>query len=71
LRIVAVDGGWQWVDGVWTLEIGRALVTGSDYDVQFNDLTASYYFGIAIFENAQVRHGYQYGANELTFLPAQ
>ncbi|MBP7044196.1 MAG: ethylbenzene dehydrogenase, partial [Chloroflexi bacterium] len=65
-----ISAGWQWVDGVWTLEISRALVTGSEYDVQFEDLTASYFFGLAIFDNAQVRHAYQYGANTLTFQPA-
>jgi len=58
-----LSAGWQWADGVWTLEIGRALETGSDYDVQYDDLTASYHFGIAVFENAQVRHAYQYGVN--------
>lgn len=51
-----ISAGWKWVDGVWTLEFGRKLVTGSEYDVQFDDLTAVYYFGIADFDNAQVRH---------------
>ena len=62
-----ISAGWQWVDGVWTLEIGRPLVTGSDYDVQFDDLTVPYNFGVAIFDNAQVRHAYQFGVNELLF----
>jgi hypothetical protein len=66
-----LSAGWHWEDGVWTLEIGRALVTDSDYDVQFSDLTAPYYFGAAIFDNAQVRHAYQFGVNELTFAPAE
>lgn len=64
-----ISAQWQWVDGVWTMEISRALVTGSEFDVQFEDLAASYYFGLAIFDNAQVRHAYQYGANKLTFQP--
>ena len=64
-----LSGGWQWVDGTWTLEIGRAHVTGSDYDVQYDDLTASYFFGVAIFDNAQVRHAYQFGSSELVFQP--
>ena len=51
-----ISAGWQWVDGVWTLEFGRALETGSEFDVQFNDLSMPYYFGVATFDNAQVRH---------------
>ncbi len=53
-----ISASWQWVDGVWTLEFSRALVTGSEFDVQFDDLSAVYYFGIANFDNAQVRHAY-------------
>lgn len=53
-----ISAGWVWEDGVWTLEFGRALVTGSEFDVQFEDLSAEYYFGIANFDNAQVRHAY-------------
>lgn len=64
-----IPAGWKWADGVWTLEFGRALETGSEYDVQFNDLTASYYFGVAVFENAQVRHATQTGASFLVFKP--
>jgi hypothetical protein len=30
--------------------------------VQFEDLTGTYYFGLAIFDNAQVRHAFQSGA---------
>lgn len=59
--------GWQWADGVWTLEFGRALVTGSEYDVQFDDLTKPYSFGVAIFDNAQVRHAYHTRARMLSF----
>jgi hypothetical protein len=53
--------------GGWTLEISRALVTGSEFDVQFDDLNDSYYFGVAAFDNAQVRHAYQTGVTALTF----
>lgn len=53
-----ISGGWLWEDGKWTLEVGRLLVTGSEYDVQFDDLSAMYFFGIAPFDNAQVRHSY-------------
>ncbi len=53
-----ISAGWQWQDGVWTLELSRPLVTGSEFDVQFNDLAQAYHFGVATFDNAQVRHSY-------------
>lgn len=59
--------GWQWEDGVWTVEIGRALVTGSEYDVQFDDMDGTYLFGVAPFDNAQVRHSYHRGPLALVF----
>ncbi len=61
--------GWIYADGMWILEIGRALTTASEFDVQFNDLTAEYYFGAAVFDNAQVRHAFQAGANTFVFQP--
>jgi hypothetical protein len=64
-----LSAGWKWVDGAWTIEIGRALVTGSEFDVQFDDLSAPYYFGVAVFDNAQVRHAYQTGVEVLIFQP--
>lgn len=64
-----ISAGWKWVDGVWTLEMARKLVTGSQYDVQFEDLAAEYYFGIANFDNAQVRHAYE--GDPIIFLFAQ
>lgn len=64
-----ITAQWQWKDGVWTIEFGRKLDTGSETDVQFTDLAAQYYFGLAIFENAQVRHAFQNGASFLVFKP--
>lgn len=64
-----ISAGWVWADGMWTLEFGRALETGSEFDVQFNDLAASYYFGVAVFENAQVRHATQTAPSFLVFKP--
>jgi hypothetical protein len=64
-----LSAGWKWADGVWTLEFGRKLDTGSETDVQFSDLSATYYFGVAAFDNAQVRHAYQTGANPFVFQP--
>jgi hypothetical protein len=45
-----------WKDGRYTYVVSRKLVTGSKYDVQFSDLGARYAFGMAAFDNAQVRH---------------
>lgn len=58
-----------WANGMWTLELARRLVTGSQFDVQFNDLSKGYFFGVATFDNAQVRHAFQAGVNELRFAP--
>ncbi|HWG84697.1 MAG TPA: ethylbenzene dehydrogenase-related protein, partial [Deinococcales bacterium] len=47
----------QWTDGKYTLEIKRKLNTGDkDRDVQFTDLAKTYYFGIATFDNTQIKH---------------
>jgi len=64
-----ISAAWKWTDGVWTIEFGRNLVTGSETDVQFDDLSASYYFGMAVFENTQVRHAFESGASLLVFQP--
>ena len=45
-----------WANGMYTSVVSRKLVTGSKFDVQFSDLTKRYGFGIAAFDNAQVRH---------------
>lgn len=64
-----ISAAWKWENGVWTIELSRKLVTGSEYDVQFDDLSASYYFGVAVFNNAQVRHAYQTGSSFMVFQP--
>jgi Ethylbenzene dehydrogenase len=56
-----------WKDGVRTLVFWRKLVTGSDYDVQFSDTKKEYAFGVALFDNAQVRHAFTPGVLKLTF----
>ena len=48
----------KWDGGKWTIEIARKLVTGSKTDVNFGDLAKPYGFGIAFFDNAQVRHAF-------------
>lgn len=64
-----ISAAWTWADGVWTIEFSRALTTGSETDVQFSDLAGTYYFGFAVFENAQVRHAYQNGSTPFVFMP--
>ncbi len=54
-------------NGAWTLEASRKLVTGSQFDVQFSNLSRPYYFGLAVFDNAQVRHAFQTGAVRFVF----
>ncbi|MBI2952893.1 MAG: ethylbenzene dehydrogenase [Chloroflexi bacterium] len=55
-----------WKDGLWTMEWSRKLQTGSKTDVQF-DSKGEAYFGIAVFDNAQIGHAVQYGVTKLTF----
>ena len=64
-----IKAGWKYENGAWTVELGRKLTTGSEFDVQFSDLTAIYYFGVAVFENASVRHAFQAGTSMLVFMP--
>jgi hypothetical protein len=59
--------GALWKDGVWTMEMRRKLVTGSETDVQFEDLTAAYPFALAVFDNAQVRHAFMQKPIALVF----
>ena len=62
-----ISASWVYADGKWTLEISRKLVTGSEFDVQFSDLTQPYYFGMAAFDNAQVRHAFMQRPGTLIF----
>jgi len=57
-----------WKDGKWTIAFSRKLTTDSkNTDVQFDKLDGTYYFGIAFFDNAQVRHAFNNGALKLQF----
>lgn len=56
-----------WKSGVWTYEIARKRVTGSEFDVQFNNLAKAYAFGVAVFDNAQVRHARDVGVHIMKF----
>lgn len=53
-----IASGARWENGVWTLEISRKLVTGSKFDIQFDDMKKQYAFGVAVFDNAAVRHAF-------------
>jgi hypothetical protein len=64
-----ISAAWKWENGVWTIEFSRKLVTASETDVEFSDLTGTYYFGLAVFENAQVRHAFQSGSTPFVFMP--
>jgi len=57
----------NWKGGKWTAVMSRKLVTGSKFDAQFDNLDATYAFGLAAFDNAQVRHAIQMGALKLKF----
>lgn len=56
-------------DKSWTLEIRRRLVTGDTLDVQFDDLTRKYAFGVAVFDNAQIEHSWSPLPFRLEFKP--
>ncbi|CAK1697645.1 ethylbenzene dehydrogenase [Vibrio crassostreae] len=66
-----IEVGAIWKAGVWTLEMKRKLVTTGEnaetQDVQFNDLSQSYPFGVAVFDNSQINHIYHRGVLNLEF----
>ncbi len=55
--------------GTWAVEFRRMLVTGDPNDVQFDNLTRQYAFGVAIFDNAQIEHRYTPMVAKLAFKP--
>ncbi len=62
-----ISANVSWRDGVYTIVMWRKLVTNSAYDVQFNDPRKTYAFGVAVFDNAQVRHAYTPGVLKMAF----
>ncbi len=66
---IATVGVWK--DGVWTLEIKRKLVTKGEHaatqDVQFDDMSKVYPFGVAVFDNTQINHIFHRGVLNLEF----
>ncbi|CAG0988524.1 hypothetical protein METP1_02167 [Methanosarcinales archaeon] len=65
-----IMGKAVYMDGKWTLEYGRKLITGSEFDVQFSDMEKEYLFGTAVFDNAQTRHSYESGVSKFIFAPS-
>ncbi len=61
----------EYANGMWTLEIKRALTTtaGTAEDVQFDDLKKVYKFGVAVFDNTQINHAAHGGTIDFKFRP--
>jgi len=55
------------VNDTWTVEFTRPMNTGSANDIQFTNLDGEYFFGAAIFDNAQVEHSTSGGVNKMVF----
>lgn len=55
--------------GTWAVEFRRRLVTDDVNDVQFDNMTRQYSFGVAIFDNAQIEHRYSPMVARLAFKP--
>ncbi len=62
-----IDAAIKYDGGKWMMVVARPLVTKSKNDVQFDNLGKSYPFGLALFDNAQVRHAFHMGAITLKF----
>jgi hypothetical protein len=57
----------KYKEGKWVLETSRKLKTGSDNDIQFEDLGKTYWFGISAFDNSQIGHAYHNSAKKFVF----
>ncbi len=64
---VDAHGVYNPANQTWTLEIRRKLLTGDSHDVQFNDLSREYAFGVAVFDNAQIEHSWSSQAYKMIF----
>lgn len=59
-----VSAAAHWEDGMWTLEVRRALDTGSEYDLPISTSKPTYLW-VAVFDHAQTRHSMQLRPVEL------
>ena len=61
----------NYANGKWTIELKRELKTTGEnsdsQDIQFTDMSKSYPFGIAVFDNSQINHVYHDGVLNLKF----
>ncbi len=48
---IMAKGAYDGTNKIWTVEIKRALDTGKEGDVAFDDLLVDYQFGLAVFDN--------------------
>ncbi len=48
---ISAKGAYDGTKKIWTVEVKRALDTGHDGDVAFDDLLEEYMFGLAVFDN--------------------
>lgn len=72
---IAAGSSYNEATHTWTVEISRALVTpsqtdplvSSPNDVQFDDLSAEYHFGLAVFDNASIEHSTSSGSYKMIF----
>ena len=60
-----LKSAYRWANGKWTFEVARKLVTNSKYDVQFDAPGKAYTFGVAAFDNNQVRHALNFDVMKL------
>lgn len=52
-----IQASHTWIDGTYTLVIGRKPNTGDlEHDVIFDNLTKLYYFGVEVFDRTQIAH---------------
>jgi hypothetical protein len=66
-----INSKGKWANGIWTIEIERKLVTSGKnaklQDVQFDNTSKKYNFGLSVFDNTQINHLYHDGSIVLTF----
>ncbi len=63
-----IEAKGVWSNGVWTLELKRALDTKNADDIQFKDLSKGYSFALSVHDNSDgPEHGVQAGATQLKF----
>ena len=61
-----VEGYGYWDGKSWHLEVKR-VTQDKINDLQFSDLSKTYYFGVAAFDNSQINHLYHNKSIKFTF----